>query len=185
MKIIIGLGNPGKEFDTTRHNAGFLCVDFLQKEWSFENFRRDAKMSAEISAGMVGKEKYLLIKPTTFMNDSGIATQALIRFYKLTVSDIIVIHDDLDIDLGIYKKTLSSRSAGHNGVADIIEKIGTQDFFRIRLGIGRPKGTDGACISTHDYVLERFSPSELDLLETTFPRVQTVLQETSIPSLPK
>ncbi|MFZ2187430.1 MAG: aminoacyl-tRNA hydrolase [Candidatus Moraniibacteriota bacterium] len=186
MKLIIGLGNPEKEYENTRHNAGFLCVDFLQKELGFGPFALDKKMSAEISSGMLSGEKVLCVKPTTFMNHSGTAAQALVRFYKLAPADIAVIHDDLDISSGEYKTAISSRAAGHNGVQDIIERLGTQDFFRIRLGIGRPQAEPrpepgrpasdtGACISTHDYVLQPFSPEELTQLQELFPKVKMLL----------
>jgi len=173
MKIIIGLGNPGKGYKNTRHNAGFLCVDFLQQAFGFEPFTSDKKMSAEISSGTRNGEKVLLVKPMTFMNNSGTAVQALLQFYKLTPADIIIIHDDIDIASGTYKTTLSSRPAGHNGVADIMEKIGTQDFFRIRLGIGRPTEILGVCIPPRDYVLQKFGEEELTKLQTLFPKIAT------------
>jgi len=172
MKLIIGLGNPGKKYEKNRHNAGFLCVDSLQKEWGFEAFTPDKKMSASISSGMLGSEKALLIKPGTFMNASGAAVQALMHFYKLSPQDILIIHDDLDIAPGAFKTTPSSRSAGHNGVQDIIDKLGTQDFFRIRLGIGHPLGEPDVCISPHDFVLQNFTPEELTKLRELFPQVK-------------
>ena len=184
MKLIIGLGNPGKKYAKTRHNAGFLYMDFLQKEFGFEPFVYDRKMSAEISGGMIGKQKMLLIKPSTFMNDSGTAVRSLLDFYKLSLADIIVVHDDLDIAPGKYRTTISSRAAGHNGVQNIIDTIGTQDFFRIRLGIGRPIEVSGVCppesvleasragISAHDFVLQDFSPEELETLTKLSPKVK-------------
>jgi PTH1 family peptidyl-tRNA hydrolase len=183
MKIIIGLGNLGTEYENTRHNAGFLCLDFFQKEFNFGSFTLDKKMSAEISTGTLEQEKVLLVKPTTFMNNSGIATQALIQFYKLSPSDILILHDDLDISLGTYKRTSSSRAAGHNGVQNIIDTLGTQDFFRIRLGIsrplveprqqaGRPQDDNKTCISPHDYVLQKFPSEELSQLEEIFPKIK-------------
>ncbi|MEI8097083.1 MAG: aminoacyl-tRNA hydrolase, partial [Candidatus Moraniibacteriota bacterium] len=180
--LILGLGNPGKEYEATRHNAGFLFLDFLQETLGFEPFVLDKKMSAEISSGMDHGEKILLVKPTTFMNNSGTTAQALIQFYKLSPANISVIHDDLDIEKGAYKTTFSSRHAGHNGVADIIEKLGTQEFFRVRLGIGRPlciacstnePHIDGdICISTHDYVLQKFGEEELLKLQKLFPEIK-------------
>lgn len=175
MKLIIGLGNPGKEYVHTRHNAGFLFVDFLRQALQFESFVLDKKMSAEISTGSVDGEKILLVKPTTFMNNSGTPVQSLLQFYKLSPADIIVIHDDLDITIGTYKQTHSSRSAGHNGVSDIIEKLGTQDFFRIRLGIDRPAVEEGACPSIHQYVLHNFSPENLKKIEEVFPEIKKVI----------
>lgn len=183
MKLIIGLGNPRKEYEKNRHNAGFLCMDFLQKELGFEAFILDKKMSAAISSGTLNTKKVLLVKPDTFMNDSGTAVQALIHFYKRAPSDIAVIHDDFDITPGTFRITPSSRAAGHNGVQDIIDKLGTQDFFRIRLGIGRPlaelrpesgshQSTPGACISAHDFVLQNFSSEELAQFQELFPQVK-------------
>ncbi len=177
MKLIIGLGNPGNNHLTTRHNAGFLCLDFLQKAWDTEQFHEDKKMSALVSTGSFGKEKLLLIKPTTFMNASGTAVSQLVHFYKLTPEDIVVIHDDLDIVPGTYKATSSSRAAGHNGVSDIIEKLGTQDFFRIRLGIGRPTAVNGTCMPSHDFVLQNFSEAELTTLSALFPPVKEELDK--------
>ena len=179
MKIIIGLGNPGTQYENTRHNAGFLCIDYLAKEWGFDAFHEDKKSSALITSGMVEEEKILLVKPLTFMNDSGTAIHALLQFYKLSPHDIALIHDDLDIAPGTYRTTLSSRAAGHNGVQDIIETLGTQDFFRVRLGIGRPTPVEegGACMSSHDFVLQKFSEDELLHLTALFPRVKDELKQ--------
>lgn len=175
MKLIIGLGNPGKKYAKTRHNAGFLCMDFLRKAFDFDAFAPDKKISASVSNGALGSEKVLLVKPDTFMNDSGAAAQKLIHFYKLSPQDIAVIHDDLDIAPGTFRTTLSSRAAGHNGVQDIIDKLSTQDFFRIRLGIGRPTGEPDTCISAHDFVLQDFTPEELAKLKELFPQVKEEL----------
>jgi PTH1 family peptidyl-tRNA hydrolase len=175
MKLIIGLGNPGNNHANTRHNAGFLCLDYLQKEWHCSVFRPDKKILAEVSEGTVGKHKVLLVKPMTFMNASGTAVSKLVHFYKLSPEDTIVIHDDLDIAPGTFKTTNSSRAAGHNGVSDIIEKLGTQDFHRFRLGIGRPAEVKGACMPSHDFVLQDFSPEELKTLSALFPDIKTEL----------
>lgn len=172
MKLIIGLGNPGKEYESTRHNAGFLAIDFFGKEFSNITFRNDKKMFAEIAETLVDNEKVLLVKPQTFMNESGKCVRALLDFYKLSPADIAVLHDDLDIAPASYKTTLSSRAAGHNGVSDIIEKIGTQDFFRIRLGIGRPTEVNGFCMPSHDFVLQNFTEEELKNLSDLFPKVK-------------
>ena len=165
--------NRGKVWGAPRHNAGFLCVDFLRQTFGFEDFAPDTTMSAEIASGTIGTEKVLFVKPATFMNDSGGAVRALLRFYKLTPEDIAVIHDDLDIAPGTYKTTLSSRAAGHNGVQSIIDAIGTQDVFRVRLGIGRPTEVAGVCMPAHDFVLQNFSPEELSTLATLFPKVKS------------
>lgn len=176
MRLIIGLGNPGKQYEGTRHNAGFLALDFLREYFDFENFHREARFNAELSIGTLGKEKYLLVKPATFMNRSGDTVRSLLDFYKLTPKDIIVLHDDLDIAPGILKTAVSSRAAGHNGVQDIIDTLGTQDFYRIRLGIGRPTETEGVCRPAHDYVLDSFSADELTSLKTLFPSLPDLIR---------
>lgn len=180
MKLIIGLGNPGKKYEKTRHNAGFLGADFLRKEWGFAPFVSDKKMLAEISNGVINNEKVLIVKPQTFMNHSGESVQALLQFYKLSPSDIAIIHDDLDIALGKFKVATASRAAGHNGVQNIIDTLGTQKFLRVRLGIGKPTGNDvnelnGATddrLPSHDFVLQNFSPEELTELTKLFPEVK-------------
>lgn len=177
MKLIIGLGNPGKEYLQTRHNAGFLFIDFLQQRFHCEAFHVNEKMSAEISSGIINGEKILLIKPATFMNASGTAVQALMRFYKFSPADIAIVHDDLDIAPDTYKTTLSSRAAGHNGVQDIIDKISTQDFFRIRIGIGRPPEVAGICVPSHDFVLQNFSEEEMTHLSELFPKITDAIIE--------
>lgn len=176
MKLIIGLGNPGKKYKLTRHNAGFLCADFLQKEWDFAPFVLDKKMSTEISSGMIDNEKVFIVKPQTFMNLSGEAVLKLLQFYKLSPSDIAIIHDDLDIAAGKFKIATSSRAAGHNGVQNIIEQLGTQNFLRVRLGIGEPArlgiDTSSNQLSSEDFVLQNFSPKELAELTKLFPEVK-------------
>lgn len=171
MKLIIGLGNKDSEYALTRHNAGFLAIDALRTLCQTENPHAEGKFFSEISSGMFGQEKALFVKPLTYMNDSGKAVRALMDFYKLTPKDIVVIHDDLDIAPGTYRTTLSSRAAGHNGIKDIIEKLGTQDFFRIRIGIGRPVEVNGVCMSSHDFVLQNFSPAEQQVLTELFPKI--------------
>ena len=164
MKLIIGLGNPGKEYARTRHNAGFLFVDMLREEWRFPDFAPEKKFSSLISADMRDGGKILLMKPETFMNRSGEAVRAVMDFFKLTPEDITVIHDDLDLPFGTWKIATDSGAAGHNGVASLIEHLGTKTFRRIRIGIGRPEdGRDPA-----DYVLARFTDEENQKLPELF-----------------
>lgn len=171
MKLIVGLGNPGAEYERTRHNAGFLFLDFLRESWDFPPFRPETKWKGNISAGLHDGEKTVLLKPETFMNRSGDSVRALMDFYKLSPADIVVIHDDLDIAPGSFKVTESSRAAGHNGVADLIEKLGTQDFRRIRIGIGRPPEN----VPAEKYVLTPFSDEERKTLEKLFPEAEKSL----------
>lgn len=172
MKLIVGLGNPGSEHTQTRHNVGFIALDFLQNAFSASVFCEDKKSTSLMANCLIDQEKILLVKPLTYMNESGKSVRALVDFYKLAPSDIIVIHDDLDIAPGTLRTTESSRAAGHNGVQDIIEKLGTQDFFRIRIGIGRPTEVNGACMPSHDFVLQKFSDDELKNLSTLFPKIK-------------
>ena len=172
MKLVVGLGNPGSEYTKTRHNVGFMALDFLQKAFSASVFCEDKKSSSLMANSLIDQEKILLVKPNTFMNESGKAVRALVDFYKLAPNDIVVIHDDLDIAPATMRTTESSRAAGHNGVQDIIEKLGTQDFFRIRIGIGRPTEVNGACMPSHDFVLQNFSEEELDNLTELFPKIK-------------
>ncbi|MFZ2975456.1 MAG: aminoacyl-tRNA hydrolase [Candidatus Moraniibacteriota bacterium] len=197
MKILIGLGNPEIKYENTRHNAGFMLLDKIQKTWEFPDFEFNKKFNAEISTNnlpllnkervrgeVVGSEdnKILLIKPQTYMNLSGTAVKAILDFYKLTPDDIIIIHDDIDIPLGKYKIATDSSSAGHNGVQNIIDQLGTQKFRRVRIGIGQESASsadkkEGALVcrlGVHDFVLEKFTPEEL---ETTKKISEDILEE--------
>lgn len=176
MKIIVGLGNPGEKYKNTRHNAGFIAINksIADLGLRIEDFRLDNKFKAEIlettsplplsSEGEEEKQKYLFVKPQTFMNESGTAVKAVCDFYKVDVkNDLLVIHDDSDLPLGTIRTTESSSSAGHNGVADIIEKLGSQDFHRIRIGVeSRASRND---IPTEAFVLQNFSEDEIKKLE--------------------
>lgn len=164
MKLIIGLGNPGSEYEATRHNTGFLFLDRLKTSWKFPEFVPEKKFASLVSTSMKDGGKTLLVKPVTFMNRSGEAVAALVNFFKITPADITVVHDDLDLPFGTWKVAESSGAAGHNGVSDIIEKIGTKEFRRIRIGIGRPEGDRDPA----DYVLSRFTPEEEQKLQEIF-----------------
>ena len=169
MKIIIGLGNPGKEYVATRHNVGFLFLDKLQEGYSLPDFAFNKNFNAEISKGAIDGVEVILVKPQTFMNLSGETVRTILGFYKLTPDDIMILHDDMDIAFGRYKIATNSSSAGHNGVQHIIEKLGTQNFHRLRVGIGPERGTqeDGQpqCrLGAHDFVLGKFTSDELGAL---------------------
>lgn len=180
--LIIGLGNPGSQYDRTRHNIGFLALDRLREKFDAPSFRPETKFSADISETVLSGHKIILAKPTTYMNESGRAIRAILDYYKLDPAALIVIHDDLDIAPGTLRTTDSSRAAGHNGVQNIIETIGTQDFFRIRLGIGRPAEVEGVCMPSHDYVLGRFSAEEFAKLEALFEETERIIRNRLAPS---
>lgn len=168
MKLIVGLGNPGKEYGDTRHNIGFMFLDFLNESWHFEPFQSTPKWKGSAAAGIREGEKTILLKPETYMNRSGESVRSVMDFFKIPVDDIIVIHDDLDIASGSFKIAKGSGAAGHNGVADLIEKLGTKDFTRVRIGIGRPPEN----VPTDAFVLSPFTKSELPPLEKTFAEIR-------------
>lgn len=162
MKLIVGLGNPEEKYFGTRHNIGFAFLDKIQKNWDFPEFSLENKFKAEISKD----KEIILVKPQTYMNLSGEAVKEILGFYKLSPADIIVIHDDLDIKIGEYKIATDSRSAGHNGVQNIIDNLGTQQFTRIRIGVGQDQNGVLACrLDAHDFVLGKFSEEELKKIQ--------------------
>ncbi len=171
MKIYIGLGNPGTQYIYTRHNAGFLAVDHLRKQYDLSPFRYDKKYNAEVTEGMINNEKVLLIKPQTFMNSSGTCVRALMDYYKLSPEDLIVLHDELDLPFGTIKISDDSRAAGHNGVQNIIDHLETQTFRRIRIGVDARDEIMRKNISGRDYVLQKFSVKELEDLPPLFEKI--------------
>lgn len=164
MKLIVGLGNPGPEYEYTRHNIGFMVVDKLEKELAQgipPAWQRDEKKN--VVTAKIGE--VLLVKPQTFMNKSGFAVRSLVDFYKLVPSDVWVIHDDLDLPLGKIKIREKGGSAGHNGVQSIIDQLKSDSFVRFRLGIGKdlPAGRQELSVphrSVISFVLSRFRRSE-------------------------
>ncbi len=156
MKLIIGLGNPGKEYEATRHNAGFMAVDALAKEMD-AGWKADAKRKAIVASATVNGEKVVLAKPQTFMNLSGDAAAALVSFYKVDPRDILLVHDEMDIEPGRIQFKDGGSAAGHNGVASVYERLGTQDIQRLRIGIGRPPVGQ---MRGEDWVLSALSPQD-------------------------
>ncbi|WMX55800.1 aminoacyl-tRNA hydrolase [Peribacillus sp. R9-11] len=154
MKIIVGLGNPGKQYEKTRHNVGFEVIDELSKKWSIS--LDQAKHKGIYGVGMVRGEKVLLLKPLTYMNLSGESISAVMHFFKVEIADVVIIYDDLDLPPGRIRLRQKGSAGGHNGIKSTISHLGTQDFNRIRIGIGRPIGH----VPVPDYVLGRFSQEE-------------------------
>lgn len=167
MKLIIGLGNPGKQYEKTRHNAGFIVLDALREKWEFSEFQFSKKFNAEVSEGSVDGSKMILAKPQSFMNRSGQVVRAIMDFYKLTPEDIIVIHDDLDIDLGTFKVSSDTSAGGHNGVQSIVDHLGTQQFKRIRIGIEGAERKKSRTMPGEAFVLQDFSDEELSAVLLT------------------
>ncbi|MDO9509943.1 MAG: aminoacyl-tRNA hydrolase [Candidatus Magasanikbacteria bacterium] len=162
MKLIIGLGNPGKEYTKTRHNVGFMVIDSLAKNLGAD-FKLNKKFQAEIAVIKNGKEEIVLVKPQTFMNLSGISTRSILNFYKIKPEDIAVIHDDKDILFGQVKYQTNKSDAGHNGIKSIIEHLNTQDFSRIRVGVALEDNKKMG--DTANFVLMNFTKTELELLD--------------------
>jgi peptidyl-tRNA hydrolase, PTH1 family len=156
LKVIVGLGNPGKKYELTRHNIGFWAVDQLSNKWNIP-FQKE-KWNSMVAEGIVNGEKVFLLKPLTYMNLSGEAVGAAMRFLKLPSKDLLVIFDDMDIPLGQLRLRQKGSSGGHNGMKSIIQHLGTEQFNRIKVGINRPP----AGRKVVDYVLEPFS--EIDYL---------------------
>lgn len=162
MYLIIGLGNPEKQYENTRHNAGFLILEKFATHYKFPGFEFNKKTNALISKGEVGGKRTVLAMPQTYMNNSGVAVRALLYFYKLTIKDIIVIHDDKDIPLGETRIQTNRGPAGHNGIKSIIEQLGTRDFTRIRVGVA-PAVSD-QIKDTASFVLGKFNATEKKVL---------------------
>ncbi len=157
--ILAGLGNPGRDYRDNRHNAGFMAIDRLGEFYSIRLSKFQSR--AITGSGFNEGNKLILAKPQTFMNVSGEAVAALVRFYKIPLDHLLVIHDDLDLPFGSIRIRPSGGSAGQKGVASIINRLGTEDFPRLRIGIGRPGGQ----MLASDYVLQDFSNSEKKQLE--------------------
>lgn len=184
MKLIVGLGNPGEQYKTTRHNAGFMALNFLLNNDGFMDAKPSHEFKSEMytwqsgaqGAGQTATQKVIFLKPQTYMNDSGQALKVICNFYKLDLSkDLLVIHDDTDLPFGEIKATGSSSSAGHNGVQSIIDNIGTQNFNRVRIGVDTRQSRDD--MPTDAFVLQDFSDGELKKLrEDVLPKVETEIK---------
>jgi PTH1 family peptidyl-tRNA hydrolase len=167
--LIVGLGNPGHKYQRNRHNVGFQCLDRLAQAHQLVFDKKQDK--AEVAMGRIGGHRVILAKPQSFVNCSGEAVGALARFFKIEPDHILVIYDDLDLEQGIIRVRPKGSAGGHNGIKSIIEHLGTQDFPRIRVGIGRPPGK----MEPKSYVLQDFGSEELELMEEVCGRVLDAL----------
>jgi len=178
MKLIVGLGNPGKKYIKTRHNIGFRVADGLTKKLGSENWQLKSKLKALISEGIFNNEKILLVKPQSFMNLSGQAVKALSTYYKINSQNIWIIHDDIDLPLGTFKISQNITSAGHKGVQSIIDDLGTKDFVRFRVGIKqdiRYQVSDVRKLNTERFVLEKFTKDEEKIIKQTVKKTTNAL----------
>jgi PTH1 family peptidyl-tRNA hydrolase len=175
MKLIVGLGNPGKTYARNRHNAGFLCLNYFARLHSIRFDHRQCQ--ARVGIGKVRGEKLLLARPGTFMNLSGKSLACLVHKHHIPLSDLLVIYDDLDLPLGKIRLRQSGSSGGHKGMNSIISTLGSEDFPRIRVGIGRPQ-TEGQSIDEDaivNYVLNDFSPQEEATIKPVIARVSEAI----------
>jgi peptidyl-tRNA hydrolase, PTH1 family len=173
-KLVVGLGNPGREYDDTRHNIGFACVDRLAAQFSeFEPWTNRKDLKCHLTTGRLGETRVIIIKPTTFMNVSGEAVQAVAAFYKLSPANTIIVHDELDIAFGQVRLRTGGSSAGHNGLKSVIQHFGEQ-FGRVRIGVG-PK--QPAAIDSADFVLQKFTAEQQAQLPNLYQEITAILTE--------
>jgi PTH1 family peptidyl-tRNA hydrolase len=173
MKLIAGLGNYGPEYENTRHNYGFVFIDQIQKKCNFPDFKLEKKHNALISK----KGEVLLVKPQTYMNESGKAIKNIASYYKIDVKDIIIIHDDAETNLGEIKEVEGKSAAGHNGVRSIINELGTNKFKRLKLGINS-EDSSFRNKPLEDVVLKGFSKAEeIIVMDTIEKAVELIINE--------
>jgi PTH1 family peptidyl-tRNA hydrolase len=174
IRLIVGLGNPGPEYEQTRHNAGFWLVDNLANSLPGIRLQRETRFQALVAKSMIAGHEVWLLEPQTFMNRSGQSVGALARFYKIGADEILVVHDELDLSPGVAKMKKGGSAGGHNGLKDITAALGTQDYWRLRLGIGHPR-TQASQQAVADYVLHRPRKEEQVLIEEAIEKSLRVL----------
>ncbi len=198
MKLIVGLGNPGEKYEKTRHNLGFMAVDRFFKDYQpvgktvWEDSKKTKSEIAQIEWDGKNIEKVMLAKPKTYMNNSGMAVKLVTSYWQIAISDVWVIHDDIDLPLGSIKIRFGGGSAGHKGIQSIIDALGTDKFWRFRLGIGkesskfkvlasRRSGQSSKLREIDDFVLSQFGFSERgkvrELIKKTSKAIQTALEQ--------
>ena len=165
MILFVGLGNPGLEYSKTRHNIGFTALDMISEKYKFENWRN--KLNGHYSRGIVGKKKIILLKPQTFMNMSGSCVKNFVDYFKIKNNNLFVIYDDIDLKLGTLKKKIGGGHAGHNGIKSIFANLQTSNFYKIRIGVGRPEQKEKIA----NFVLSKFSLDELIMVGDVLKKV--------------
>jgi PTH1 family peptidyl-tRNA hydrolase len=169
--LIVGLGNPGKEYQNTRHNLGFRCLDTFATQHDFPAWTNKKDLKCQLAMQNLGDTRVILVKPTTFMNNSGEAVQAVQQFYKIPSNQMIVVHDELDIPFGQIRTRLGGSSAGHNGIKSLLQHT-EGEFNRVRIGIGAETKLAGA-----DFVLQKFDKIEEEQLPKLTKEVESILIE--------
>lgn len=166
MKLIVGLGNPGREYENTRHNIGFIVLDNY-----LGNVKWSSKFNGSYFETNIKGEKYVFLKPQSYMNLSGGVVKKYVDYFKIDISDVLVIQDDLDLEVGKIRIKINSAAGGHNGIKDIISCLHTDSFARIKIGVSNNKSID-----TKDYVLGSFSKKEIELIKDRFNDVYDIIE---------
>ncbi|WP_339020872.1 aminoacyl-tRNA hydrolase [Spiroplasma endosymbiont of Atherix ibis] len=169
-KLIVGLGNPGINYSATRHNAGFIAIDVLLEKYGFQ--KQTENFKSEIYFSNIKGEKILFVKPQTFINLSGEAIISIINYYKINIEDFIVIYDDKDLEFSNIRFKNNGSSAGHNGIKNIINHLKTQNFNRLKIGIGSP-----GQYKIIDWVLSKMSQEEIDLIKEKIKSISNFVED--------
>ena len=183
-KLIIGIGNPDEEYQNTRHNVGFMFLDYLAKKIDANDFAEDKKMNALVSKSKIEKTSVVLVKPLCYVNKSGEVVSKLAKFYKVKPTDVVVVQDDLGIEFGSFKNSFEKNSGGHKGIESIIKSLKTNKFYRLRIGTSvralqkaREQSEKKRDAFVMDFVLAKFSPKDQDVIKKMFPDVYKRLIE--------
>jgi len=174
IRLIVGLGNPGAEYEQTRHNAGFWLVDNLANSLPNARLQRESCFNAMVAKTIIGGNQLWLLEPQTYMNRSGQSVGAIARFYKIQPDEVLVVHDELDLPPGAAKLKKGGSSGGHNGLKDITSALGTQDYWRLRIGIGHPR-TLNLNQPVADFVLHRPRREEQLLIEEAIEKALRII----------
>ncbi|MBU2579602.1 aminoacyl-tRNA hydrolase [Patescibacteria group bacterium] len=173
MKLIVGLGNPGIQYEKTRHNFGWRAVDVLAREMEASSWKIDLRFNAFVAECFLNGEKIIFAKPQTFMNNSGIAVKSIADYYKILTEEILIIHDEIDLPLGEAKIQKNRGAAGHNGIKSVIEKLKSKDFIRMRLGI---KSDEQKNLKTEEFVLQNFTDKEEKIVQKTIKKAIQIIR---------
>ena len=176
MKLIVGLGNPGKEYDNTPHNVGFSLIDYICNNKNIDLTKK--QFNAIYGVTKIDDEKIMLIKPLSYMNLSGDVVRKYVDYFKVSIDDILIIQDDLDLSLGRVKIVKNSSSGGHNGIKDIEKKLNTNDYMRLKIGIG-----NNCLYDARDYVLSKFSLNDQKKLLLVYEKLNNILEDFCLLSL--
>ena len=176
MKLIVGLGNPGKEYEHTRHNVGFGLIDYICKKNNIDIEKK--QFNAEYAVTRVDGERVILIKPLSYMNLSGDVVKKFVDYFKLNPEDVLVIQDDLDMPIGRVKIVTNSSSGGHNGIKDIEKHLKSKNYVRLKIGIGKDRNID-----SRDYVLSKFNQQDIDNLNEIYGKLFDIYKDFCLISL--